>query len=63
VSGWVREWVRGATFADEVSQLVLTCGSHSLKWQITHFQLTAADLRSIGWFGRAGRLSSGLCLC
>jgi hypothetical protein len=43
--------------ADELSQLVLTCGSHSLKWQTTHFPLTVADLSSIGWSGNSSGLS------
>ena len=54
---WMGGW-EGATSADEVPQLVLTCGSHSLKWQITHFPLTAVDLRSIGRAGRTDGLSS-----
>ena len=34
------------------SFFMLTCGSHSLKWQTTHFSFSAAVLCSIGWSGK-----------
>ena len=33
------------------SYFMLTCGSHSLKWQTTHFPFSATVLCSIGWSG------------
>ena len=34
------------------SYFMLTCGSHSLKWQTTHFSFSATVLCSIGWSGK-----------
>ena len=39
---------------------MLTCGSHPLKWTMTHFSLTVADLCVTGWSGRTSGLSGSL---
>ena len=51
---WVDEWESEASADRYPFLLVLTCGSHSLKWQTTHFPFSAAGLCSIG---RSGKLT------
>ena len=56
----MRGWVRESSFSWELSHFMLTCGSYSLKWQTTHFPLSAAVLWFTGWSDRASGLSGTL---
>jgi hypothetical protein len=56
----MKGWVRECGFSRELSHFMLTHGSHPLKWQTTHFPLTAAVLYLTGWSGGTGELPGNL---